>query len=127
MLLRRDFELLRIGRFALVGMVATLVHSAAYLALVSFAPIAATLANLVAFAAAFLASLFGHFRFTFRSPARVTKLMRFVVTAFLGVALNAAFVLMVEQAGYSPQFAVVLFVGVTPPITYLVMRNWVYR
>ena len=118
-------------RFALVGGAATLVHASVYAAIVAGTAIHPQLANIAGFVSALGISLFGHHHFTFRTGAGKRDLAsaswRLVVTALLGYLLNAFFVYLVADAlAADPRLPVVLMISVTPAVTYLINRGWVF-
>jgi putative flippase GtrA len=125
----------RIGRFAIVGVLATLLHSAVYSLLITVTPIAPLLANLLAFASALSMSFFGHQRWTFKEAGEravahggsVAHFGRFFLTSVLGLALNSAAVyVVVNGLGLEPIYAVVPMLFVVPPITFICMKLWVF-
>ncbi len=125
-------ELLRLGRFGLVGLSATLVHAGVYAALTTLALSSALAANFVAYACAVLVSLIGHSRWTFAGhgqDATGTALTaRFIITSLTSLGLNTLLVwLVVHQAELDPLWAVPGMVLIVPLLTYLLMKHWVFR
>lgn len=119
-------------RFGLVGGLATIVHALVYAGLTTWALAAPQVANLAGFLLAFSISLLGHYGYTFRDTRGNRSLAasswRLFLASLIGYALNAGFVhLVTAVAGADPRFALIFIVGVTPLLTYLVSRFWVFR
>lgn len=119
-------------RFGLVGGTATVAHALVYAGLTTWALATPQTANLAGFLLAFSVSLFGHYGYTFRDTRGDRSLAgsgwRLFLAALLGYGLNAGFVHLVTAiADADPRFALIFIVGVTPLLTYLVSRFWVFR
>jgi putative flippase GtrA len=130
---RRAFPAAQLLRFASVGVLATLVHSALYVLFVDAMRATPAAANLIAFGVAVIISYLGHARWTFRDEysgrdgAAYPVFARFVTTALLGLALNSLFVfLVVDAMGWNYLWAVPFFVFVTPLFVYLTSKFWVF-
>ena len=122
-------EVFLVGRFAIVGLVATGVHMFTVWALIEWRGVAPLRANFAAFLAAFSVSFTGHYLWTFSAPgSSVRALLRFLLvsgTAFLFNTALLAFLL--EEGWMSPPIAAVLAAGVVPVVTFLASRVWVFR
>ncbi len=124
----RTAELLRIARFGAVGLAATAAHSVVYTALAEGAGAPALFANVIAFALAFALSFYGQSRFTFGKQPERSRVVRFLATSLLGLLLNSVFVaVIVTGLGFRPAAAVPFFLFVTPAVTYVTLRFWVFR
>lgn len=129
---QRIQELLRLGRFGLVGLSATLVHAGVYAVLTALALSSALAANFVAYACAVLVSLIGHSRWTFaghgQDGAGTALTARFIATSLTSLGLNTLLVwLVVHRAELDPLWAVPGMVLIVPLLTYLLMKHWVFR
>ncbi|MCC5865996.1 MAG: GtrA family protein [Wenzhouxiangella sp.] len=129
---QRIRELLRLGRFGLVGLSATLVHAGVYALLTALALSSALAANFIGYVCAVLVSLIGHSRWTFaghqqkKTGAALTA--RFIVTSLTSLGLNTLLVwLVAHQADLDPLWAIPGMVLVVPLLTYLLMKHWVFR
>jgi putative flippase GtrA len=121
---------LQYGRFALVGLGATLVHVLAYagaIELWGWAPLAA---NAIGFALGVNVSFLGHRSWTFRGAHAEAgpSLARFWVVALIGFALNSLFVHLVTGIlGLAYHWAIPLIAGVTPLVTFALSKLWAFR
>lgn len=119
-------ELLRFGG---VGLLATAIHALVYMAALSVAQ--PQLANLLGYGVAVCVSYFGHGYFSFAEGRHTRRhgdqLWRFFVTSLAGFGLNAGFVAVCTHLFHRPGLAVWFIVGVTPLLTFLALKFWVYR
>jgi putative flippase GtrA len=126
---RTFIELLTIGRFAIVGVLATIVHIGIVWALIVYAELHTFVANFVAFLMAFTVSFSGHYYWTFYSKNnrwRAIKRFFFIAaSAFMVNNIVLAGLLSVEQI--TPVFAAICAVFVIPVFTYVLSRLWVFR
>ena len=127
--LRRAFALMRhrSARFALVGVVATLVHGATLGFLAGPACVAPLVANTAALFAAAAVSYLGHRSFTFRSKARHVKSIAKFSAQFAGswVVTSAIAVTLIPLFGsWSVSIIIVLLV---PCLNYLLYARWTFR
>ena len=123
-LLRREAGFL--GRFGLVGLVATATHLGTAAGLLHLFPATPELlANLVAFLAALPVSLAGHRHITFRRQGRAG---RFLALAFGGFLLNngllASLLATTPIAGLA---AITLATLLVPILVYCGSRLWAFR
>lgn len=118
-------------RFGIVGGLATLVHAAIYLGVISLSGLTAQLANLVGFTGAFSVSLVGHHGYTFREYAGRSFLAsgwRLLVTALFGYVCNAGFVYFVTDIMQADErFAMIFMVGVTPVVVFYLSKLWAFK
>jgi putative flippase GtrA len=114
------------GRFAVVGLVATLVHVAVVVVLVEAAGSAPLLANAIAFALALAVSYAGNHQWTFRARGNHRRhFPRFATTAGLGLLLNQTIMyVMIEGLGQDYRVALALVVLVVPLLSFLLNRLW---
>ncbi len=122
---------LQYGRFALVGLGATLVHVLGYVAGIELAGLTPLAANALGFALGVNISFLGHRSWTFRGAQTVGAggtLMRFWAVALAGLALNTLFVYLVTgPLGLAYAWAIPLIAGVTPIVTFLLSKLWAFR
>ncbi|WP_090936053.1 GtrA family protein [Azotobacter beijerinckii] len=122
-------EAFLVGRFAVVGIAATLAHMLIAWILTELMRLPPLLANLMAFLTAFAVSFTGHYYWTFR---RVGSLQRAIKRLFL-ISLSAFFVntlllaTLIEGGWMSDSSAVVLAAGVVPAISFLASRFWGFK
>jgi putative flippase GtrA len=126
---------LQYGRFGTVGVTATTVHVAAFVALIEVVEFAPLIANVLAFGLAVLVSFFGHWRWTFRptdGEAAALKpasrmLSKFVVVALIGLLLNSLVVYAVTDTFALPYaYAVLLMVSIVPLTIFLLSKFWAF-
>jgi putative flippase GtrA len=122
---------LQYGRFAVVGLIATLVHVLVYAASIEWWKQTALAGNALGFALGVNVSFLGHRAWTF-ADMRVSRagrsLARFWIVALFGFALNSLFVHLVTgtaKLGYG--WAIPLIAGVTPIVTFVLSKRWVFR
>lgn len=115
-------------RFAAIGVAATAVHGASLHAIVVWAGLHPTFANVFAFSAAFVFSYLGHYYFSFRSRERhVRSGPRFLAVAVVGLALNSAiFAVIVNWLGLHYWIAFALVVVVTPLVVFLASKHFAF-
>lgn len=121
------FELLRFGS---VGLIATAIHSGVYLTALHF--MIPQAANLGGYLCALLVSYLGHGKVTFRQSAQDAEApsgrrWKFAIVSMLGLFLNSAFVYLCENVLASAPWVAVIFIGgITPAITYIFLKLWVF-
>ena len=117
-------------RFAVVGAVATVVHSASVWLLHTTVALPIFLANVSAFAFAFQVSFLGHARWTFAplGPDRRAARRRFLLVAASGLGLNTVLLaLLLELRWLAPQHAGALAALAVPAWSFLWSRLWAFR
>ncbi len=119
----------RLGRFGVVGIVATAVHVAAGLGLHHLAGASPLWANGIAFSVAVVVSFLGQSRLTFpEATADGAAFVRFVAAALLGFGLNQVIVWAVTSPLDAPYWVALLAVLVSvPAINFCVIRYWALR
>lgn len=117
-------------RFGGVGVLATATHVGVYLTMLTLLPPQA--ANAAGFLAGVSVSYLGHTWFSFAAAAgRIGRgralAMRFIMVIALGYGLNAGWVALTTQVlGLESEWAVLFIAGVTPAITFFLLKFWVY-
>lgn len=122
-------RLTRIGRFALVGGAATVVHFAVGGAAIG-AGVPPLIANAIAFGVAFAASFSGHYGFTFAGNGAEFggSLARFLAVALLGFAANQGLLsALLASKTLPPLGAFVLSTGATALLSFALAREWAFR
>jgi putative flippase GtrA len=122
------------ARFGTIGLAAAATHVLVFTASIEFAGLAPLAANFVAFGIAVLVSFVGHFRWTFHSPTagggRVrqrTALLRFIIVALTGLALNSLAVYVVSNLLAWPYpYAIVLMISVVPIVVFALSKFWAF-
>lgn len=119
-------ELLSAGRFGLVGLFATTVHVAVFWLLLTFAKFTPTLANSLAFLAAFWISFIGNYLWTFRSPGCPRRaIFRFFVIAVSAFGVNTLILaFLVHKGWFSPVVSAALAASLVSVISFSASRLW---
>nr|WP_070960815.1 GtrA family protein [Hyphomonas sp. Mor2] len=116
---------LRLFRFGIVGVLATVTHALILWALVEFVQMRPSIATVIGFLVAFNVSYFGHYYFTFRStePHR-RALPRFAATATAGALLNwLIFVIGTDVLAWHYWIAFGISIVAVPIFVYFVSRR----
>jgi putative flippase GtrA len=119
-------EMLLAGRFALVGVAATVVHMLVVWVLIEKSSLFPLLSNCFAFLTAFGISFTGHYLWTFRAPGNPFRAMRrlFIISS-AAFAMNSILLAGILKAEWlPPSTAAVLAAGIVPAITFLASRFW---
>ena len=116
------------GRFASVGLLATLVHVTLALTAQTAIGIAPQGANLAGFCAAIAVSYFGHLHFSFHvTPRHVIHGPRFAVTALAGLALSSSITFaVVDGLGLPFSFAMLVVGATVPALNFFVLKLWTF-
>ena len=118
-------DIMRIIRFGLVGLTATMTHAVILWALVEGAYLHASEATVVGFLFAFFVSYSGHFYFTFQSnQAHQRALPRFGLTAGVGAGLNwMIFFAAVDILAWHYWFAFLITISIVPFLVYFMSKR----
>jgi putative flippase GtrA len=121
-------HLRRAPAFISTGVLAGLAHWTVLFLLVEYAGLAPLLANIAAWACAFVVSFTGHFRFTFadKTPDAWRGAWRFLFVSVIGFLINeAAFAgLLAWHVHYT--LAIVAAMALAAVSTYLLSANWAF-
>lgn len=126
----------QIMRFGCVGVIASLLHYASVLILVSLFEIQPLSANTVGFASAFFISYFGHRNWTFDdSGAQVStqkvhknSLRRFVLVALIGFIVNESiYALLLLFSSMDYRVGLLLAIGIASICTYFLSKLWAFN
>lgn len=124
-------ELGSAGKFAIVGIAATLTHAAVATSLLESNILSAFPANTGGFISAFCVSFAGHYYWSFshiRSERGMMRAMaRFLVVALSGFALNTAILALWLQLTPWPELVGILFaIAIVPGLTFAAARLWAF-
>jgi putative flippase GtrA len=119
-------------RYAVAGLCVTQFAAAIYSALVLFLHVNALQANVVSTAFGLCAGYLAHSRWSFAGAsgpaAEHAKVARFLLSSLLAFVVNSAWVwLLVSALRLPPLTPVPLMMFVTPWISFLLNRYWVFR
>ncbi|WP_349616755.1 GtrA family protein [Azotobacter salinestris] len=122
-------EAFLIGRFALVGIAATITHMFAAWVLIELTSLSPLLANLMAFLMAFVVSFTGHYCWTFRRVGGWQRAMkRLFLISFSAFLFNTSLLAaLIELCWVSDSIAVVMAAGFVPVISFLASRFWGFK
>ena len=128
---RLKVEAASAGKFAVVGVAATLTHAAVAASLLELGQLAAMTSNIAGFAVAFCVSFTGHYFWSFshlrnRSTA-MRSMARFLVIALAGFLLNATTLTLWLSLTPWPDLTGLLFsIAIVPALTFLGARLWAF-
>lgn len=117
-------------RFGGVGALATAVHVGVYIATLTIVP--PQVANALGFLAGVAVSYVGHTWFSFAEASKQAGrnralTVRFLAVVAMGYGLNAGWVVIVTHGlGWPPAWAALFIAGITPLITFIFLKKWVY-
>jgi putative flippase GtrA len=119
----------RFARFAVVGVIATLTHTAVFTVAIEALRIEPVTATALAFCVAVLVGYALNRRWTFAAHGgQDARLWRYVVGALAGLAVNSAIMYAaVHVAKASPYLGLVLGIVTVPPLTFALNQLWVFR
>ena len=118
----------QVGRFAIVGGGATVLHIVAGSSLVA-SGVAPLIANPLAFLIAFGFSFIGHWGYTFADGGipMTQALRRFIAVAALGFVLNETILALLLQVSDIPALALVCAVLAAAAVTFVLGRAWAFN
>ncbi|WP_422378483.1 GtrA family protein [Roseibium sp.] len=124
-------ETAAVGKFAVVGVLATLTHALVAASLLEAGVLTAFPANICGFLVAFGVSFTGHYFWSFahlRQEGKAWKSMtRFLVIALSGFALNSFVLALWLQLTPWPDLAGLLFsIAIVPALSFLGARLWAF-
>jgi putative flippase GtrA len=122
-------ELFIMGRFTLVGILATILHISIAWLLITLAGLYPITANFMAFLCAFMLSFSGHYYWTFYSRVnRAQALRRFFVISGTAILVNNIALMGLLKADFiTPVLATICAAFLIPIFTYVLSRLWVFR
>ena len=118
-------------RYALAGLVITIAFSACYWAVAELLRVDPNVALALVFVLFSVVSFVAHGRFSFAGHGERdrphVRLTRFFIVNILGFLANQFFVwLLVKRLGGATWWPIIPFVFVTPWLTFVLHRRWVY-
>ena len=115
-------------RFGIVGLLATLLHTAVFSTLEALTAITPEVANFLAFLCAVSVSYFGNVRFTFRQTHNRMLLLRFLATALAGYFVNHVNIVLVVRILDLPwPYVLPGMLVVAPALLFITNKIWVFR
>ena len=119
-------------RFGIAGGIATMLGAATYWTSVNFGGVGPMLANFLGYLVAAVSGYLMYSRWSFKGhgrrddPVRTTS--RFFFVSLVSLGLNSFFVWLLMTALHGPNWWPVLtMIFVTPGVTFLLNRQWVFR
>jgi len=117
----------RAVRFALSGVLVTVLHVVIATAFINIILPEASLANGVAFLIATVASYWVNTHWSFSSQLQGKNLFRFGVVSLLGLGLAVGISGTVQLYGLPYWYGISAVVFVVPPITFILHNFWTYK
>jgi putative flippase GtrA len=119
----------RFARFAVVGAIATAVHTSVFTTGIEIARIDPVVANALAFVIAVLVGFALNRRWTFSAAGGPGgRLWRYFVSALAGLTISSTVMFLVTRvAHWSPYVGLVLSLVCVPPVTFALNHFWVFR
>ena len=113
--------------FAVIGIINTAVHGTILILLVDHARWPVTLAHILAFIVANLASYGMNSRFTFHMPMSWFAYVRFLLASLLAFGLTLAIAASAELFHLHYLVGFVLIIFFVPVLNYFVLKFWAFR
>jgi putative flippase GtrA len=119
------------GKFALVGIAATLTHAGVSALLLEIGHVHAMLANLAGFVVAFGVSFSGHYYWSFshlrQHNAALKAMLRFFLIAVSGFALNSSVLaLWLSFTPWPDLLGLMVSIAIVPALTFAAARMWAF-
>lgn len=119
------------GKFAIVGIAATLTHAGVSGVLLEIGWLPAMLANLAGFVIAFGVSFSGHYYWSFshlrQHNAALKAMVRFFLIAVSGFALNASVLaLWLSFTPWPELLGLMIAIAIVPALTFVAARMWAF-
>lgn len=115
------------GRFALVGVAATLIHVMVAVSLIEWQGLHPGIANGVAFIPANLASYVANTCWSFKARMDLGNWGRFVAVSFVAWLLTIVIASAVVEAGGHYLLGITLVVALVPVLTFMAHQKFTYR
>ncbi|WP_299818964.1 GtrA family protein [uncultured Roseibium sp.] len=124
-------ETAAVGKFAVVGILATLTHAGVATVLLETGTLSAFPANICGFLVAFGVSFSGHYFWSFshlrRKGAALASMTRFLVIALSGFMLNSVVLALWLELTPWPDLVGLLFsIAIVPALSFLGARLWAF-
>lgn len=119
------------GKFAIVGVLATVTHAVVAAGLLQSGVLGAFPANICGFLVAFGVSFSGHYFWSFahlrQQGKAVRSMTRFLVIALSGFALNSfVLALWLELTPWPDLFGLLVSIAIVPALSFLGARLWAF-
>ena len=119
----------RILKFGVVGLFATLTY---YFSALSLREVlynfSIMVTNLIAYGIAMIVSYVGHYFWTYRAQSgHGVTIVRYVISALFGSALNSAIVYICMRSSMQYNSAMVVAIVFVPAVAYVINKKWVFR
>ncbi|MEP2706210.1 MAG: GtrA family protein [Roseibium sp.] len=119
------------GKFAIVGIAATLTHAGIAASLLESGTLSAMSSNVVGFLIAFCVSFGGHYFWSFshlrENSSALRSMLRFLMIALAGFAINSTVLTLWLRLTPWPDLVGLLFsIGIVPALTFLGARLWAF-
>jgi putative flippase GtrA len=125
----RRTVLMQLARFIVAGGIVTALGVAVYAIVALVLRWHPQIGNLLAYAVAMATGYVIHSRWSFRDHGTRTQStgIKFVMVSLLSLAMNSFWVwLLTEPMGLSPAWPIVPMLFVTPAVTFVLNRQWVF-
>lgn len=122
-------EAITVGRFGVVGIIATAIHVLVVLILLSKTSFPTLAANAIAYMMAFSISFAGNYIWTFQSPGDPGRaIRRFLVISLGAFATNSLTLMALLRVNLaSPSVSALFSAAVVPAITFIASRFWGFK
>lgn len=121
-------ELLRLLRFGLAGIAATVVYLLLFITIDAISEWDVTIISVLAYVLSIGFSYFAQSRFTFRVERDTrTQMIRFVVTSLIGLLVSAGALEVSKAAGWPNWMGAALVGSLVPVLNFLILSLWVFR
>ncbi len=124
-------ETASVGKFAIIGILATITHAVVAAGLLESELLTALPANLCGYLVAFWISFGGHYFWSFahlRQEGTATRsIVRFLIISVSGFALNSGILtLWLQLTPWSDLAGLLISIAVVPALTFLAARLWAF-
>ncbi len=119
------------GKFAIVGVLATLTHAGVATSLLASGALPALAANLGGYLVAFWVSFGGHYFWSFahlrRQGTALKSIVRFLIISVSGFLLNSTILsLWLKLTPWSELAGLLFSIAIVPALTFLAARLWAF-
>lgn len=119
------------GKFAVVGVLATLTHAAVAAGLLESGALPPLAANLCGYLVAFWVSFGGHYFWSFahlrQEGTAVKSIVRFLIVSVSGFLLNTAILsLWLKLTPWSELMGLLFSIAIVPALTFMAARLWAF-
>lgn len=122
-----DLQKVRLVRFAVTGLGATLIHIVAASVLIEQQQVKPNMANGCAFIMATLFSYLVNTYWSFSSVMNAKNVTRFWITSIVGLVLAVALSSLADLLSFHYLVGIAMVVITVPIISFLIHSNWTFR